>query len=150
MREAHSEGRNSVTDTPPDGITGIRRESPALKEGIDKSALWQIHQLGSWHQRERYVSVRENKAPFQSKGGCPAWCVLEEIGMLACRCQELSPAVCQGAPGLSRGDCPPGASTRLAVRPELRMHSQEHREEMMLSPRNTPYGVSLAEQKQCP
>ena len=63
--------------------------------------------------------------------------------MLASGCQELSPAVCRGAPRLCQGDCLPRASIRLAARPELRIHSQEQREEMMLSPRNTPCGVSV-------
>lgn len=28
---------------------------------------------------------------LQSKGGYPAHCVLEEVGMLTCGCQELQP-----------------------------------------------------------
>ena len=60
---AHIKGRNLITDTPPNGITGIGKKSLVLKEGdlqVDTPSRFITEEVGT-KGRGISISVREDK-----------------------------------------------------------------------------------------
>lgn len=117
--------REGIWDTPLSGVPGIGKRSPPLKKGdwhVDPPRRFIIEEDGT---RGRGISLSGRMKMFQCKGRYPTQSVLDDVGTVTCRYQELTPAVCQGSPGWCQGNWLPRASTKAAVRPELGIPSQE-------------------------
>lgn len=125
-------GEEFVTDTPPNGFTGVGKKSPSLKESdwqVDTHSRFIIQEVGI---KGRGILVPGRRKSFHSKGGYPAWSVLEDGRDGGRRCQEPTPAMCWGDPGLCQGT----GYQKATVRPQLEVHRQKWRDEVVLSPRN--------------